>query len=120
MPTKRTRSNRTPGPTITRQAATLYHEARALERVYVNHLQSDDGCRGVDALPFSAKCADCRRYLKLNLALSDELKLPPFAAGPLDVDVDDDSCPWPAGTSAYLTWPMALEMKRTLEAMTSE
>lgn len=46
--------------------------------------------------------------------LHAELRLPPWAASPLDAE---GACPWPHGTAGASAWPLSCELREALDSL---
>ena len=108
MPTKRRRTPRNPGRTVTPYAVALYREAKPLRDGYIRSIRSQcPDCTEVK------HCPACLKYLDLARALDCELGIKPGQDSPLDVD---GPCPWVPGTVGAKLWPKTVELKNALEA----
>tara|TARA_R110002096_G_scaffold5809_1_gene26780 strand:- start:5101 stop:5448 length:348 start_codon:yes stop_codon:yes gene_type:complete len=111
MPTKRKRKNRLIGRRLTAEVVAIYSDAEKLRGKYEDCLTSSKCPEGSK----TKHCDDCLRFLELSRELDRELGIKPWQVSPLDVD--DEACPYGAGTGGAQSWPDALKLRRELEAL---
>lgn len=110
MATKRKRATRNMSASVvSKRAIENYKLARSLEAKYIGCLQ--DECDQPDGAPH---CDDCASYLEACRAVKAELRIPPYAASPLDAD---GPCPYPGNAGIAHTWPAAVQLREQLEEL---